>query len=117
MGVQDDFSIESSNGGEFPRFTHRPVVHLLVTGVDAMSWTTAKITVLVVDDHHGIRLALRTVLEEAGYLVAESSDADNLDEKIGECGASLVLLDVALEDSNGLDALRELRCISALSVR
>ncbi len=65
-------------------------------------------TVLVVDDEKLIRWTLHERLAEAGYDVAEAETGEAALGRADE-GADLVLLDLRLPDSDGLDILRRLR--------
>jgi len=65
--------------------------------------------ILVVDDSPDVRLALATILEDAGHDVVEAEDGDQVfDLAIGE-SPDLVLLDVMMPRVNGFDALATLK--------
>ena len=65
--------------------------------------------ILVVDDSPDVRLALATILEDAGHDVLETEDGDQVfDLAISET-PNLVLLDVMMPRVNGLDALVTLK--------
>lgn len=65
--------------------------------------------ILVVDDSPDVRLALATILEDAGHDVLETEDGDQvLDLAIDE-SPDLVLLDVMMPRVNGFDALATLK--------
>lgn len=67
-----------------------------------------KMKILVVDDEKDIRVSLKEILEEEGYtvLLAETgSQAIALFTR----GVDLVLLDIMLENDNGIDVLKNLR--------
>ncbi|MGB1748730.1 MAG: response regulator transcription factor [Dehalococcoidia bacterium] len=65
--------------------------------------------ILVVDDSHDVRLALATILEDAGHDVLEAEDGDQVfDLAIGE-SPDLLLLDVMMPRVNGFDALATLK--------
>ncbi len=65
--------------------------------------------ILVVDDSPDVRLALVTILENAGHDVVEAEDGDKVfDLAISET-PNLVLLDVMMPRVNGLDALVTLK--------
>jgi len=65
--------------------------------------------ILVVDDEPGVRRTFRRILESAGYVTvpAESGQAalDALDEGVFD----LVLLDLKMPGTNGVETLREIR--------
>jgi CheY-like chemotaxis protein len=65
--------------------------------------------IVIVDDHEGVRDALRGMVEEAGYeAVAFSSPAAAL-ARIGEHRPGLVLLDMMMPEIDGADFLARLR--------
>ena len=65
--------------------------------------------ILVVDDSPDVRLALATILEDAGHDVVEAEDGDQVfDLAIAE-HPDLVLLDVMMPRVNGFDALATLK--------
>jgi len=65
--------------------------------------------ILVVDDDHVLRGALRLVLEAAGYDVIEAADGDAALRVYGDQGADLVLLDLFMPERDGLEVIRALR--------
>jgi DNA-binding NarL/FixJ family response regulator len=66
-------------------------------------------TVLIVDDHPGVRRAARRVLEEDGFeVVAERGSAREAIEAADELQPGIVLLDVALPDGDGVEVARRL---------
>ncbi len=73
-------------------------------------------TILVVDDERQIRRLLKTGLGLAGFAVAE---AENAAEGLRQAMAvmpDLVLLDLGLPDSDGLDLLRQIRDWSEMPI-
>ncbi|MDB5963650.1 MAG: hypothetical protein JWQ72_150 [Polaromonas sp.] len=74
--------------------------------------------VLVVDDHQMLRLGLRALSQAGSQLAIEWLDAVNLGEAIrlyGEHpGITLVLLDLNLPDSKGLQGLRQFQAAHPL---
>ncbi len=64
--------------------------------------------VLIVDDSEDIRLALRTILEDAEYEVKELSDGTEVLWALQTDPPDLVLLDVAMPVKNGFDTLKEI---------
>jgi len=65
--------------------------------------------ILVVDDNPDVRLALATILEDAGHDILEAEDGEQVfDLVIGE-GPELVLLDVMMPRVSGFDALATLK--------
>ena len=65
--------------------------------------------ILVVDDSPDIRLALTTVLEEAGYETAEAADGTEVLGAILQHCPDVVLLDVAMPRKDRFSALVEVK--------
>ena len=65
--------------------------------------------ILVVDDNPDVRLALTTILEDAGYDVIEAEDGDVVFDIAVNQQPTLVLLDVMMPRLNGFDALAQLK--------
>jgi DNA-binding response OmpR family regulator len=65
--------------------------------------------ILVVDDSPDVRLALATILEDAGHDVVESEDGDQVFDIAVSESPNLVLLDVMMPRVNGFDALAALK--------
>ena len=65
--------------------------------------------ILVVDDNPDVRLALTTILEDAGHDVLEAEDGDVVFDMAIEHQPTLVLLDVMMPRLNGFDALALLK--------
>ncbi|MGD9713716.1 MAG: sigma-54-dependent transcriptional regulator [Thermomicrobiales bacterium] len=73
---------------------------------------SVKKSILVADDDSGLRAALRTLLEQDGYVVEECAAAADLPARMTGTGANkpdLILLDLVMPDMNGMDVLRALR--------
>lgn len=64
--------------------------------------------VLVVDDDADIRSALRDVLGDSGFLVAEAGTGQKARDMFAEHDPDVVLLDLNLPDVSGLDILIEI---------
>jgi DNA-binding response OmpR family regulator len=65
--------------------------------------------ILVVDDNPDVRLALATILEDAGHDILEAEDGEQVfDIAIGE-KPELILLDVMMPRVSGFDALAALK--------
>ncbi len=71
--------------------------------------------ILVVDDSEDVRLALATILEDAGYEIIEASDGSQVPEMVAEHRPDLVLLDVAMPKVNGFETLRNMKADKATS--
>lgn len=72
--------------------------------------STAPIRVLIADDHALFRDGLRRLLEaEEGFeVVGEAADGETLVALARQTQADIILLDLAMPHSDGMDALREL---------
>ncbi|MFQ5749825.1 MAG: response regulator [Planctomycetota bacterium] len=68
-----------------------------------------KQTILVADDEPAVRRLLRVYLERAGYCVTEAANGRSAIRQTLEEEPALLLLDLAMPDQDGLQALRELR--------
>jgi DNA-binding response OmpR family regulator len=65
--------------------------------------------ILVVDDNPDVRLALATILEDAGHDVLEAEDGDVVFDTAVSQQPTLILLDVMMPRLNGFDALSQLK--------
>jgi DNA-binding NarL/FixJ family response regulator len=74
----------------------------------------ALIKMVVVDDHPVVRFGVRQMLTSGGNIevVAELDDIDTLAEVLADNAVDIVLLDLELEHTHGVDALRILREVS-----
>jgi two-component system, NarL family, invasion response regulator UvrY len=71
---------------------------------------TAMLRVYLVDDHPVVRAGLRAMLEAAGHQVAgEAEDGNAAAAEIARLEPDVVVLDLQLGDSSGLELLRRLR--------
>jgi DNA-binding NarL/FixJ family response regulator len=67
------------------------------------------VTVVIVDDHPSFRASARTLLELEGFdVVGEAADGESAVELAERLRPELVLLDVALPDTNGFDVAERL---------
>ena len=71
--------------------------------------------ILVVDDSEDVRLALATILEDAGYEIIEALDGSQVPAMVAEHRPDLVLLDVAMPKVNGFETLRNMKADKATS--
>jgi two-component system KDP operon response regulator KdpE len=71
--------------------------------------TAAGARILAIDDEPEIRRILRTVLADAGYLVATAADAEAGLDEFRRVRPDVVLLDLRLPGMSGLEACRRLR--------
>ena len=65
--------------------------------------------ILVVDDSEDIRLALTTILEEAGHETVEAADGTELFGAMLQHCPDIVLLDIAMPRKDGFTALIEVK--------
>ena len=73
----------------------------------SQSATTRRI--LVVDDDRGLRLALSTLLKDAGHVVEAAEDGPQALELLQNRRFDIVLLDIGLPSMSGLDVLAQAR--------
>jgi DNA-binding NarL/FixJ family response regulator len=71
----------------------------------------AKQTIVLVDDHPSLRLALKTILEDTGEfdIVGEASTGDKALAIIRRVPPSLVIVDLKLPDIDGIELIRQVR--------
>ena len=71
----------------------------------------APIRVMIVDDHEVVRVGLRSLLEMEPDIrvVAEASDGDQATAEARVAGPSVVLMDVRMGRTGGIEACRELK--------
>lgn len=72
--------------------------------------------VLIVDDEPNMRAVLSDVLAEEGYEVAVARDGAECLAKVGPGDFHVVVLDLKLPDTSGIDVLREIKARSPESV-
>jgi len=65
--------------------------------------------ILVVDDDRGLRLALCTLLADAGHVVESASDGPGALARLDGGGLDIVVLDIGLPGMSGLDVLARAR--------
>jgi DNA-binding response OmpR family regulator len=73
-------------------------------------------TLLFIEDDEAIRTALRLVLEDEGYEVAEAGDGETGIKMFGQLDPDLVLLDLRLPDISGFEVCRSIRRTSITPV-
>jgi len=66
-------------------------------------------TILIVEDDKKIRALLRNVLEDEGFCVRESDNADDVLDALGATKIDLVTLDIQLGADSGFDIARKIR--------
>ncbi len=72
-----------------------------------------KITILVVDDDHGHRTMLKTLLDDWGYQIFEADDGSTAIEQVKNSRFDLILMDNRMLKISGLEALNEIRRLNA----
>ena len=65
--------------------------------------------VIVVDDQPAVRLLLRTVIEQRGHEVVEAAAADEALSEVRAGPPDLILVDLNLPGTDGLEFIRRLR--------
>jgi two-component system KDP operon response regulator KdpE len=73
-------------------------------------------TILVVDDEPQIRRVLRTTLSAQGYSVVEARDGQEALEQLRTQRPDLILLDMNMPVTDGLEACREIRRSSEVPI-
>jgi DNA-binding response OmpR family regulator len=66
-------------------------------------------TILVVDDERAVRMMLEAALRAQGYRVQTAASGTQAQEMIAETEFDLVLLDLQLGDTDGIEILREVK--------
>jgi CheY-like chemotaxis protein/anti-sigma regulatory factor (Ser/Thr protein kinase) len=77
------------------------------------SQATANQRILLVDDDRGLRLALSTLLTDAGHDVAVAGDGPDALVLLQERAFDVVLLDIGLPSMSGLEVLARARALPA----
>lgn len=65
--------------------------------------------ILIVDDDPGTREMLRLGLEQQGYAVLEADSGKKVMEILDQPRAQLVILDILMEEKEGIETLRDIR--------
>lgn len=76
-----------------------------------MSMKENNITVMIADDHVLLREGLKQILEleDDINVIGQAGDGEETVEKALECKPDVILLDINMPKSNGIDALRRLK--------
>ncbi|MET9888145.1 response regulator transcription factor [Streptomyces sp. NPDC006430] len=79
-----------------------------------MADTPSRIRVLLVDDHQVVRRGLRTFLEVQDDIevVGEAADGEEGVARAEELGPDVILMDVKMPGTDGIEALRRLRALA-----
>ncbi|HET8921724.1 MAG TPA: response regulator transcription factor [Candidatus Acidoferrum sp.] len=72
------------------------------------------VRILVADDHHVVRMGLRSLLESKGgwQICAEAANGREAVEKAGKLRPDVAVLDIAMPLLNGVEATRQIRKLS-----
>ena len=69
--------------------------------------------ILIVDDSLFMRTQIRNILSGAGYEIAgEASDGNQAEEKFKDLNPDLVIMDITMPGTNGIDALRKIKSLN-----
>jgi DNA-binding NtrC family response regulator len=71
----------------------------------------SKSNILIIDDQPSVRFGLRSLLEAEGYRVMEAEDGRQALVLLTEHAPQLILLDLRLPDTDGLDLLQRIKAI------
>ena len=82
----------------------------------AMSGVDPEAHILVVDDDGQVRQLIGRFLREHGYRVTGARDGREMRESLASAEIDLVILDLMLPGTSGLDLCRELRASSSLPI-
>ena len=77
--------------------------------MNVMAQSASGRRILVVDDDRGLRLALCTLLNEAGHVVESAGDGPEALALLNDSPFDIVLLDIGLPSMSGLDVLARAR--------
>ena len=72
--------------------------------------------ILVVDDDHQVRQLIGRFLRENGYRVSGARDGREMRETLGSAAIDLIILDLMLPGTSGLELCRELRTTSSIPI-
>ena len=65
--------------------------------------------ILVIDDELDVRDAIKRVLDRAGYSVRTAADVDDALSELRACPADVVITDIIMPKSNGVEAIEFIR--------
>jgi CheY-like chemotaxis protein len=71
--------------------------------------TSSAARILIADDESQVRGYIRTVLEDAGYLVTEAEDGKEAVKQVRTGAVDLVITDLVMPDQEGLETIQILR--------
>src|SRR5215211_1461715 len=76
-----------------------------------MNKAASKDKILIVDDQPSVRFGLRSLLEGEGYRVIEAETGEQAVAAVTENSPQLILLDLRLPDTDGLELLPRIKAI------
>ena len=65
--------------------------------------------ILIIDDEEVVRMAIRKMMELAGYEIAEASDGEEGVRLYRQAPADLIITDIQMPRKNGVKVIQELR--------
>ncbi len=78
-----------------------------------MSEISPRLKVMLVDDHHVVRTALRALLEQHGCeIVAEADSADAALKNVVRARPQIILMDLEMPGTDGITATRHIRRVA-----
>ena len=72
--------------------------------------------IMVVDADPGVRLTLEGIIEDEGYDVVGAENGNQAIELARQCPFDLIFMDIKMPGMNGVDAYKEIKKISPMSV-
>lgn len=79
--------------------------------------TQSKARLFLVDDHPTVRHGLTLMLTQAGFTICgEAGSVGEALQKLADCTPDLAILDISLDDENGLDLIGELKRLGIKSL-
>jgi DNA-binding response OmpR family regulator len=76
---------------------------------DGVNENLAEKTILIVDDEDVVRESVREVLSDEGYRVVDTGDGTTVLRMIEEEKPGLVLLDIWMPQTDGIELLKEIK--------
>ena len=93
-----------------PRRTSLPRARRAPTGTNSGGAGARRVRILIADDHEVVRRGVRGLLEVRGWeVVGEAADGHEAVEMARSMVPDIVILDIAMQRLNGLEAARQIR--------
>jgi len=110
-GYPDELSRPDDVGDGAPAFLPKPFTpeQLAVKVREVLGSPRPWGRILVVDDEPGVRHVVRSLLESAGYAVAEAAHGGDALAQVRAGGIDLVLTDLVMPEQEGIETIRALR--------